>query len=124
MLQRRGLVVSYAGVSFAWGSVLDFCVARRGELELTAAVSGRGISLSDDLRRRFTTEGNMGTGRVVLEMKLFYDGNGWPGMYACTTGCLSFGANLHCKPKMLDCLHHLIDFQVKNRHLALHMIVF
>ncbi|KAL6614637.1 hypothetical protein ACP70R_036907 [Stipagrostis hirtigluma subsp. patula] len=76
------VVVSYAGVSLAWGRVPSFCVARKGTAELTAAASGRGVGLSDDLRRRFATEWSTSTASVVAEMKLFYDGNGWPCMYA------------------------------------------
>jgi hypothetical protein len=40
--------------------------------------------LSDDLRRRFGAEWNMGMAQVAVEMKLFYDGNGcyWIGWRA------------------------------------------
>ncbi|OQU76883.1 hypothetical protein SORBI_3010G228200, partial [Sorghum bicolor] len=77
-------VVSYAGVSLAWGPVPAFCVPKKGAAELTVAAAGRGVGLSDDLRRRFGAEWNMGMAQVAVEMKLFYDGNGcyWIGWRA------------------------------------------
>ncbi|XP_066369050.1 uncharacterized protein [Miscanthus floridulus] len=77
-------VVSYAGVSLAWGPVPAFCVPKKGAAELTVAASGTGVGLSDDLRTRFGAEWNMGMALVEVEMKLFYDGNGcsWIGTSA------------------------------------------
>ncbi|WVZ78926.1 hypothetical protein U9M48_026566 [Paspalum notatum var. saurae] len=74
-------VVSYAGVSLAWARVPAFCVPTEGAAaELTVVASGRGVGLSDELRSRFVTEWNMGAARVKAVIKLYYDGNGWPGM--------------------------------------------
>ena len=75
-------VLSYAGVSLAWGRVPGFCAPRKGVAELVVAAKGRSVGLSDDLRRRFVAEWNAGTARVVAEIWLFYDGNGWPGLRA------------------------------------------
>ncbi|CAL4966906.1 unnamed protein product [Urochloa decumbens] len=69
-------VVSYGGVSLAWGPVPGFCLPTKG------AAEGRGVGMSEDLRRRFVEEWNAGTARVVAEMKLFYDGNGKSGTRA------------------------------------------
>ncbi|OEL33687.1 hypothetical protein BAE44_0005294 [Dichanthelium oligosanthes] len=75
-------VVSYSGVSLAWGPVLGFCAPTKGATELAVAAEGRGVGLSDDLRERFVAEWSNGTARVVAEMKLLYDGNGWSGTLA------------------------------------------
>ncbi|PUZ59501.1 hypothetical protein GQ55_4G046500 [Panicum hallii var. hallii] len=70
-------VVSYGGVSLAWGPVPRFCALSKGAAELAVAAKGRGVGLSDDLRRTFAAEWNAGTARAVVEMKLFYLDNGW-----------------------------------------------
>jgi hypothetical protein len=75
-------VVSYGGVSLAWAPVPGFCAPKKGAAELMVAAKASGVGLSDDLRRRFVADWNAGTARVVVEMKLFYDGNGKSGTRA------------------------------------------
>ncbi|KAG2613672.1 hypothetical protein PVAP13_4KG409100 [Panicum virgatum] len=72
-------VVSYGGVSLAWGPVPAFCAPAKGSAELAVAAEGRGVGLSDGLRRALVAEWSAGTARAVVEMKLLYDGNGWSG---------------------------------------------
>ncbi|TVU00057.1 hypothetical protein EJB05_54550, partial [Eragrostis curvula] len=74
-------VVSYGGVSLAWGRVPGFVAPGKGSVVVTAAAAGKGVGLSEGLRRRFAAELSNGTAKVVAEMKLFYDGNGLPGLY-------------------------------------------
>lgn len=74
-------MVSYDGVSLAWERVPGFCVPKKGTVELTAAAAGKGVGLSEHSRRRFAAEWNAGTAQVVAEMKLYYNGNGWRGLY-------------------------------------------
>ena len=72
-----GAVVSYAGVAFAWGQVPRFCVERRRTpTELTVIAWGRGVGLSEDLRRRLASDWRMGAAQVEVEMKLFYEEKG------------------------------------------------
>ncbi|CAL4966912.1 unnamed protein product [Urochloa decumbens] len=75
-------VVSYGGVSLAWGPVPGFCLPTKGAAEMEVAAEGRGVGMSEDLRRRFVEEWNAGTARVLAEMKLFYNGNGKSGTRA------------------------------------------
>nr|CAB3468738.1 unnamed protein product [Digitaria exilis] len=80
-------VVSYGGVSLAWGPVPGFCAARNGgAAEVVVAAAGRGVGLSEGLRRSLVEELDAGTARVVVEMWLAYDGNGWSSVPVANDG--------------------------------------
>ncbi|TVT99058.1 hypothetical protein EJB05_55614, partial [Eragrostis curvula] len=66
------VVVSYAGVALAWGDLPGFCVERSGDMELTVKPWGRGVGLSEELRRRLDTEWRAGTAQMLVHVKLFY----------------------------------------------------
>ncbi|TVU35347.1 hypothetical protein EJB05_17233, partial [Eragrostis curvula] len=66
------VVVSYAGIALAWGDLPGFCVERSGEMELTVKPWGRGVGLSEELRRRLDTEWRAGTAQMLVHVKLFY----------------------------------------------------
>ncbi|CAL5012137.1 unnamed protein product [Urochloa decumbens] len=71
-------VVSYSDVALAWGHVPRFCIEKkRTPTELRVLLLGRGVGLSEDLRRRLSSELQMGSAQVKVEMKLFYDDKGF-----------------------------------------------
>ncbi|CAO2201630.1 unnamed protein product [Urochloa humidicola] len=71
-------VVSYSDVALAWGHVPRFCIERkRTPAELKVLLLGRAVGLSEDLRRRLSSELQMGTAQVKVLMKLFYDDKGF-----------------------------------------------
>ncbi|KAL6615402.1 hypothetical protein ACP70R_037672 [Stipagrostis hirtigluma subsp. patula] len=71
------VVVSYSGVALAWGHVPPFCVRRKVPAEFTVVPWGRGVGLSEGLRRRLAADWRMGTIQMLVEMKLFFDDQGW-----------------------------------------------
>ncbi|CAO2183097.1 unnamed protein product [Urochloa humidicola] len=71
------VVVSYSGVALAWGDVPGFCVQRKAMKDLVLLAWGKGVGLSEGLRRRLASELFAGTAQVLVEMKLFNDANDW-----------------------------------------------
>ncbi|KAL6856893.1 hypothetical protein ACP4OV_018275 [Aristida adscensionis] len=70
------VVVSYSGVALAWGGVPRFCVERRrAPAELTVVPWGRGVGLSEDLRRRLDSERRAGGAKITVDMKVFDHGH-------------------------------------------------
>ncbi|RCV27024.1 hypothetical protein SETIT_5G292400v2 [Setaria italica] len=72
------VVISYSGVAMAWGHVPRFCIHKGAPTEFTVLPLGRAVGLSDDLRRRLALDTHMGTGQILVEMKLFCDDKGLP----------------------------------------------
>ncbi|CAO2183086.1 unnamed protein product [Urochloa humidicola] len=66
------VVISYSGVALAWGRVPGFCLHRRSAANFTVVTWGKKVHLSDDLRKRLTTEWHTGTAKVNVDMKLHY----------------------------------------------------
>ncbi|CAO2183091.1 unnamed protein product [Urochloa humidicola] len=75
------VVVSYSGVTLAWGHVPRFCIHKGAPTEFTALPWGREVGLSDDLRRRLAMDMHVGTGQLLVEMRLFCDDKGLPSRY-------------------------------------------
>ncbi|KAF8696199.1 hypothetical protein HU200_037097 [Digitaria exilis] len=71
------VVVSYSGVALGWGDVPGFCVQRKATREFMLLAWGKGVGLSEGLRRRLASELFAGTTQVLVEMKLFNDANDW-----------------------------------------------
>ncbi|GJM93355.1 hypothetical protein PR202_ga09903 [Eleusine coracana subsp. coracana] len=71
-LNHGEVVVSYSGVALAWGRVPGrFCVPRRSVTSFTVMTWGKGVHLSDDLRRRrLSPDWRAGTVKVLVDMKL------------------------------------------------------
>jgi hypothetical protein len=67
-------VVSYSGVALTWGKLSGFCVRGSAPLatELIVRAWGRGVGLSEELRRRLNTERSTGAAQVLVHVKLFY----------------------------------------------------
>jgi hypothetical protein len=51
----RKVVVSYSGVALAWGDVPGFCVQKKAERDLMLLPRGKGVGLSEGLRRHLTS---------------------------------------------------------------------
>ncbi|CAO2171219.1 unnamed protein product [Urochloa humidicola] len=66
------VVISYSGVALAWGRVPGFCLQRRSAANFTVVTWGKRVHLSDDLRKRLTTEWHTGTAKVNVDVKLYY----------------------------------------------------
>lgn len=71
------VVVSYSGVALAWGDVPGFCVRRKAAAELVLLPWGKGVGLSEGLRRRLASDLLAGTTQVLVEMKLLNDADDW-----------------------------------------------
>ncbi|KAL6608128.1 hypothetical protein ACP70R_041191 [Stipagrostis hirtigluma subsp. patula] len=71
------VVVSYSGVALAWGHVPPFCVRRKAPAEFTVVPWGRGVGLPEGLRRRLAADWRMGRTQMLVEMKVFFDDQGW-----------------------------------------------
>ncbi|CAL4961768.1 unnamed protein product [Urochloa decumbens] len=71
------VVVSYSGVALTWGDVPGFCVQRKASRDMVLLPWGKGVGLSEGLRRRLASELFAGTAQVLVEMKLFNDANDW-----------------------------------------------
>ncbi|KAJ1286832.1 hypothetical protein BS78_03G382200 [Paspalum vaginatum] len=71
------VVVTYSGLALAWGDVPGFTVQKKAATELALVPWGRGVGLSENLRRRLASELFAGTVQVMVEMKLFSDANDW-----------------------------------------------
>ena len=69
------VAVSYSGVALAWGRVPRFCIRKGVPTEFTVLPWGREVGFSEDLRRRLASDRRMGTGQVLVEMRLFCDDN-------------------------------------------------
>ncbi|CAO2166146.1 unnamed protein product [Urochloa humidicola] len=71
------VVVSYSSVALAWGDMPGFCVRRKAATDLVLLLWGKGVGLTEGLRRRLASELFAGTAQVLVEMKLFNDANDW-----------------------------------------------
>jgi len=70
------VVVSYSSVALAWGDVPSFCVPRKATRQLVLLPWGKGVGLSEGLRRRLASELSAGMTQVLMvEMRLFNDEN-------------------------------------------------
>ncbi|CAL4947814.1 unnamed protein product [Urochloa decumbens] len=75
------VVVSNSGVALAWGHVPRFCIHKAAPTEFTVLPWGRTVGLSNDLRRRLALDMHMGTGQILVDMRLFCDDKGLPSRY-------------------------------------------
>ncbi|KAL6846076.1 hypothetical protein ACP4OV_023524 [Aristida adscensionis] len=70
-------VVSYSGAALAWGRVPRFCVRRKAPTEFTVVPWGRGVGVSEDLRRRLASDWHTGAVKIRVDLKVFHDDKGF-----------------------------------------------